>query len=34
MDTRTKLVVAALIFIVLLFMVISGAIAFTGPPTN
>ncbi len=34
MDTRTKLIVIALVLIVLTFMVISGAIAFTGPPTN
>jgi hypothetical protein len=34
MDTKTKLIVAALVFIVLAFIVMSGAIAFTGPPTN
>lgn len=34
MDTKTKLIVAGLTFIVLLFLVISGLLAFTGPPTN
>jgi hypothetical protein len=34
MDTRTKLIVAGLIFAVLFFIVLSGAIAFTGPPSN
>jgi hypothetical protein len=34
MDTRTKLIITALILIVLTFIVISGALAFTGPPSN
>jgi hypothetical protein len=34
MDTKTKLIVAGLTFIVLLFMVVSGLLAFTGPPAN
>jgi hypothetical protein len=34
MDTRTKLIIMALILIVLTFIVISGALAFTGPPSN
>jgi hypothetical protein len=34
MDTRTKLIVVALVLIVLTFMVISGALAFTGAPSN
>jgi len=34
MDTRSKLIVTALILIVLTFIVISGALAFTGPPSN
>ncbi len=32
MDTKTKLIVAGLTFIVLLFIVVSGLLAFTGPP--
>jgi hypothetical protein len=32
MDTRTKLTVTGLVLIVLIFMVISGVLAFTGPP--
>jgi len=34
MDTRTKLIVIALVLIVLAFMVISGVLAFTGIPSN
>ena len=34
MDTRTKLIVIALVLIVLTFMVISGVLAFTGIPSN
>jgi hypothetical protein len=34
MDTRTKLIILALVLIVLTFMVISGALAFTGAPSN
>jgi hypothetical protein len=34
MDTKTKLIVAGLTFITLLFIVVSGLLAFTGPPTN
>jgi thiosulfate reductase cytochrome b subunit len=34
MDRRTKLVVFVLVLIVLIFIVISGLLAFTGPPSN
>jgi hypothetical protein len=34
MDTKTKLIITALVLIVLTFMVISGALAFTGPPAS
>jgi hypothetical protein len=34
MDTKTKLIVTALVLIVLTFIVISGALAFTGLPSN
>jgi hypothetical protein len=32
MDTRTKLTVTGLVLVVLLFIVISGLLAFAGPP--